>query len=123
MKRIKAAEGGNPPNGYHFLHESWIRSRDFRIIQDLRNKAAQQGLPRPPIPAAVKAKYMVSWADLCAPVPETHNKLEPKLNKQGEPVRDHKGEVVFVAAKPVISRDGVDQGIKDMFVNNCYVRA
>lgn len=115
----RKCESGNPPDA-QFLHNLWVRSKDYRDHQALCAKAEREGKPRPRIPDAIRAKYIVTKANLEAPVPETYNKLAPKEDKDGNVITDSRGNVVFRKVKAPISRRGVCQGIKDLYDPNCY---
>lgn len=117
--RNRKCEGGNPPDA-DFLHNLWVRSRHYRDHQALCAKAEREGKPRPRIPDAIRAQYIVTRANLEAPVPETYNNLVPKEDKEGNVIHDSRGNVVSRKAKARISRRGVCDGIKALYDPNCY---
>ena len=52
------------PNNGMFLHELWVRSRFYREHQARCAKAKLAGKPRPPIPDAIRARFVVRREDL-----------------------------------------------------------
>jgi hypothetical protein len=106
-----------------FLHEVWKRSADFTKHQNKVHEAKKHGLPRPPIPDHIRAKYIVQRSDLSTPMPETFERLVPMTDRNGNVLRNGLGEVQFEKAKPVISEFGVDAGIKALYRNNMNVGA
>jgi len=96
-----------------FLHRNWLRSADRRHHLDLVEKAKREGRKKPAIKPEIRAKYTVSYDDLCHPMPETFEKLVP-VERNGEVVRDVRGQVKFKKEKPRMSHDGCHSFIKSL---------